>query len=182
MRLLFFGDQYTMYLYIHAEFHYTWILREWKLTAGKVLSLQAIDLIQTIERIYPGWCTLSLYPRPCCDRDSNMAVVYCSSQTTRALKRVISLLFRKDMAMSFHKSYMSPDRQGVERAAIVFCRHSLEQVSVLVQPVMSYSGSLCRASMNPRYVHPNTESPISSAHRGMFLKLSQWWSSQFSLG
>lgn len=57
MRLLLFGDQYTMYLYIHAEFHYTWILREWKLTAGKVLSLQAIDLIQTIERIYPGWCT-----------------------------------------------------------------------------------------------------------------------------
>lgn len=144
---------------------------------SKVVSLQGMDLIKTFEQLY------IIYPRPPrCDRASNMAVIYCSSQTTRALKRVISLSFRKDMAMSFHKSYMSPDRQGVERAAIVFCRHSLEQVAVLSQPVMSYSGSLCRASMNPRYVHPNTESPISSAHRGMFLKLSQWWSSQFSLG
>lgn len=136
-----------------------------------------MDFIQIFEQLYIIYlCFL------CCDRVFNMVVMYFFLQMIRVLKRVISLLFCKDMVMSFYKLYMLLDRQGVEWVVIVFCRYLLEQVVVLLQFVMLYSGLLCRVSMNLWYVYLNMEFLIFSVYRGMFLKFLQWWLFQFFFG
>lgn len=140
-----------------------------------------MDFIQIFEQLYIIYffCFLCFL---FCDCVFNMVVIYCFLQMIRVLKRVISLLFCKDMVMSFYKLYMLLDRQGVEWVVIVFCRYLLEQVVVLLQFVMIYSGLLCRVSMNLWYVYLNMEFLIFSVYRGMFLKFLQWWLFQFFFG